>query len=239
MLSYNRVSSLSCLPSHQQPLITTVINKLRGLTTQMLLIAPCWNDAPRLPLLLELLYDIPRKIKGSPGLLINLTTEFPMKDLDSLRLTVRLFCCKGPGDEVEPAIFDLLQNTWRPGTRCQYQSVWKSWHEWCISKCLDPTTISVEKLSEYLHDLFQNGLAWRSVCAYRSGVSRLLEPHKTAPVGQNPLMCQFVRGVFNKRPPSARVVLTSDTGWVLRFLSEWDPPEEVSLQKLILNPLRP
>ena len=75
-------------------LVPTVVNKLRGLPSRMLLIAPFWSDAPWLPMLLELLHDVPRRLRPSPTLLTNTATRFPVSKLDSLRLTVWPLCGK-------------------------------------------------------------------------------------------------------------------------------------------------
>ena len=56
-------------------LVPTVANKLRGSKARMLLIAPCWCDAPWMPVLTELLFDTPRLISMSPRLLINTATN--------------------------------------------------------------------------------------------------------------------------------------------------------------------
>ena len=75
-------------------LVPTVVNELRGPSARMLLIAPSWNDAPWLPVLLELLADTPRRLHSQPELLINISTGYPVKNLANLRLVVWPPCGK-------------------------------------------------------------------------------------------------------------------------------------------------
>ena len=97
---------------------------------------------------------------------------------------------------------------------------------------MDPTSICVESMLGYLQYLFDKGFAWRSIGVHRSALSSILEAHKPVPVAQHPLVCRFVRGVFNKRPPSVRVVPTWDIGQVLMYLSKDHPPADLSLFRL-------
>ena len=136
------------------------------------------------------------------------------------------------GLNLPSATFALLENSWRPSTRRQYQAVWKEWSKFCQNESMDPTSICVESMLGYLQYLFDKGFAWRSIGVHRSALSSILEAHKPVPVGQHPLVCRFVRGVFNKRPPSVRVVPTWDIGQVLMDLSKDHPPEDLSLFRL-------
>ena len=52
------------------------------------------------------------------------------------------------------------------------------------------------------------------------------------PIGQHPLVCRSVKGVFNERAPPVRVVPTWDIGKVLQCVSQWHPTSGISLQKL-------
>ena len=88
------------------------------------------------------------------------------------------------------------------------------------------------KLLEYLQSLFQKGFTWRTINLHRSAISGILEPSTVVPIGQHPLVCWSVKGVFNERPPPVRVVPTWDIGKVLQCVSQWHPTSGISLQKL-------
>ena len=101
------------------------------------------------------------------------------------------------------ATFSILEDSWRGSTRRQYQSIWKLWNHWCSNQLLNSTSISVSKLLDYLQSLVDHGFAWQTIGVHRSAISSILEPHKTVPVGQHPLVCCFMKGVFNVKPPTA------------------------------------
>ena len=98
-------------------LVPTVVNKLRGSTSRMLLIAPCWSDAPWLPTLLELTHDAPRRLRPSQDLLINVSTGFPVSNLQSLRPTCTVWAlCGRP--QAAPSNQRLSQ-FWKAKVVCQ------------------------------------------------------------------------------------------------------------------------
>ena len=136
------------------------------------------------------------------------------------------------GLNLASATFALLENSWRHSTRRQYQAVWKEWSKFCQNESVDLTSTCVESMLSYLQYLFYKGFAWRSIGVHRSALSSTLEAHKPVPVGQHPLVCRFVRGVLNKRPPSVRVVPTWDIGQVLMYPSKDHPPADLSLFRL-------
>ena len=90
------------------------------------------------------------------------------------------------GLNLPSATFALLENSWRPSTRRQYQAVWKEWSKFCQNESMDPTSICVESMLGYLQYLFDKGFAWRSIGVHRSALSSILEAHKPVPVGQHP-----------------------------------------------------
>ena len=51
-----------------------------------------------------------------------------------------------------------------------------------------------------------------------SSISSILETHKPTPIGQHPLVCRFLKGVFNRRPPPVCLTPTWDTGQVLMHI---------------------
>ena len=136
------------------------------------------------------------------------------------------------GFNLPAASFSILENSWRGSTYQQYQSVWKLWNHWCSDQLLDSTSISVSKLLGYLQSLVHRRFAWRTIGVHRSAISSILEPHKTVPVGQHPLVCCFMKGVFNVKPPTARVSPTWDVSRVLAMLAEWHPAMDIGFPAL-------
>ena len=62
--------------------------------------------------------------------------------------------------------------------------------------------------------------------------SSFLESHSVSPIGKLPIVCRFLKGVFNRRPPVVCVTPTWDIGQVISFIAEWHPPADISLASL-------
>ena len=136
------------------------------------------------------------------------------------------------GLNLPPSAFSTVQNSWRKGTRCQYQSAWRMWCKWCADQRVDRAAVSVDRLLLYLQQLVDKGFAWRTVNVHRSAISSILQPNETVPVGQHPLVCRFLKGVFNLRPPPVSIIPTWDVGRVLSLLAEWHSASDISLERL-------
>ena len=136
------------------------------------------------------------------------------------------------GIDLQDDVLAVLEDSWRASTRRQYQSVWKQWCQWCGDQLLDPTSISVGKLLDYLHHIKSLGRAWRTIGVHRSALSSILEPGKESPVGQHRLVCRFVKGVFNQNPPEPRISPTWDLAKVLSVVAKWIPAAEIPLPLL-------
>ena len=97
---------------------------------------------------------------------------------------------------------------------------------------MDSAAVSVHRLLLYLQHLVDKGFAWRTVNVHRSDISSILQPNETVPVGQHPLVCRFLKGAFNLRPPPVSIIPTWDVGRVLSLLAEWHPASDISLDRL-------
>ena len=73
-------------------LVHTVLNKLSNSSVRMILIAQCWSDAPWMSTLREMTNDTPRRLPLEKGVLTNVTTGHPVKNLEALTLTAWPLC---------------------------------------------------------------------------------------------------------------------------------------------------
>jgi len=87
-------------------------------------------------------------------------------------------------------------------------------------------------LCRFLADLFHEGLQYRTISGNRSLLSAILPPVGDTPVGQHAHIVRILRGVFNKRPTVARLVLEWDLQVVLKALQEYpfEPMSKTSLK---------
>ena len=71
---------------------------------------------------------------------------------------------------------------------------------------------------DYLAELFDEGLAYRTINGACSAISAYHEKVEGTPVGKLPLVCSLLTGVFNKRPPLPRYTFIWDVQKVLNYL---------------------
>ncbi|GFO20148.1 hypothetical protein PoB_004665300 [Plakobranchus ocellatus] len=74
--------------------------------------------------------------------------------------------------------------------------------------------------------MFQKGYAYSSVNTARAAVSTINN------TGAHPLVCRFMRGVFNLRPSCLRYSYIWDVSIVLRYLRSLSPAVELNLLML-------
>ena len=72
---------------------------------------------------------------------------------------------------ISERVSKILLSSWRSSTEKHYQSAWKSFHSWCFEKLEDPISCPVNIVLEFLTDLFDKSLQYRTINTYRSAIS--------------------------------------------------------------------
>ena len=121
----------------------------------------------------------------------------------------------------------LFCSSWRKGTQKDYVSKFKTFSGWCDSREIDPYTANLTQVAEFLTFLYTSGLQYRTIAGYRSMFSSVLESVENKQVCQHPYIVRLLKGIFNSRPPKARL------------LPEWDLPRVLKmLEKAPFEPMR-
>ena len=118
----------------------------------------------------------------------------------------------------------LLSASWRSGTQKFYSGKFKQFSSWCREKQIDIYSASVTDCAEFLTFLFHKGLQYRTIAGYMSMLSSVLHPVNNFPVGQHPYIVRLIKGIFNSRPPTVKLLPEWDLPLVLKFLKK--PPFE-------------
>ena len=129
-------------------------------------------------------------------------------------------------------VISVLRRSWRESTESAYSSAWRKWVSWCLARATDPLSAPLNSILEFLYEQFQEGKQYRTVNSFRSAISMTHEELDGHRVGQHPLVCRFLKGVFNARPPMPRYSHTWDVDKVLSFLESQLDNEELSFQML-------
>ncbi len=103
--------------------------------------------------------------------------------------------------QISPEVREILLSAWRPNTTKSYASAWNKWNSWCVEHHCDPISPPLPAVLNFLCCQFLAGHAYRSLNVYRSALSAILPQVDAQKVGSHPLVSQFLRGVFQLRPP--------------------------------------
>ena len=127
---------------------------------------------------------------------------------------------------------DLMLSSWRTKTNKSYDSLFAKWHRWCSERSSDPFSGPIAQVANFLAYLYKEGYQYSSVNAYRSAISSVYEKVEGYTVGQHPLICRLVKGVFQSRPPLPRYTHTWDVQKVLNYLDTLGDNQMLSLKHL-------
>jgi len=125
---------------------------------------------------------------------------------------------------------DIIMAAWREGTKRCYRSYIKKWIIFCGQRNRSPFQPTAKELLIFLTSLFREGKGYSSLNVARSAVATLSLEEKCT-VGSHPLVCKFLRGVFNRRPIIPKSSVTWDTDVALNFLRKWSPAKCLSLSQ--------
>ena len=98
----------------------------------------------------------------------------------------------------------LIEKCRRKGTGANYQSAWGKWSSWCGQRQVDPFNAPLNCVLDFLTNLFDKHYQYRTINNHRSAISAFHPKIEGFPVGQHPLVCNLLAGIFNERPPQPR-----------------------------------
>ena len=160
----------------------------------------------------------------------------PSKDPSHVPQTTfsRVSCLRGQYQAmgIPDNVTEILLSAYRPSTRKTYQSAWRRWSGWCVKRKLDPLSAPLTDILLFLTVYFNSGAAYRSVNVARSAISTSHTRLNGLPVGQNPLVIQLLKGMFNNRPPKPRYSHTWEVSSLTIYLAPLGSNRLLSLKQL-------
>ena len=112
---------------------------------------------------------------------------------------------------------DILEGSWRPSTRKRYAGHVQRFTQYCHQQNVDPFQATTKIGIEYLTKYFHTGVGYSSVNTARSVLSTIIKTENDIPFGELPLVCRFLKGVFNLRPALPKYSTTWDVSVVLKY----------------------
>ena len=94
----------------------------------------------------------------------------------------------------------VIEKAWRSGTRKQYATYLQKWKHHCTARGIDPFHPSVEAGINFLAVLFDSNIGCSAINTARSALSSIVMLPDDSQFGTHPLVCRFVKGVFELKP---------------------------------------
>ena len=91
-------------------------------------------------------------------------------------------------EEISEKAVKLITNARSVGTQARYESAWNNWVSWCTQRQIDPFRCSVKFVTNFVADLFETGLEYRTLNSYRSTISAFHDNGDSVPAGRHPLV---------------------------------------------------
>ena len=121
---------------------------------------------------------------------------------------------------------DILMNSWRRKTRQQYDIYLKRYNAFCKQHDINPLLPVDTTVIKFLTTMFHEGYGYSSLNTARAAISCING------IGSSPLVCKFIRGVFNLRPPRPRYTTIWDVSVMLNYLRSISPASRLNLLTL-------
>ena len=115
-------------------------------------------------------------------------------------------------------ITNILVNSWRTGTQSRYGTYIREWFGFCTKQQIDPMHPNIIKVLEFLHSLKMRNVGYSVINTARSALSTFITIDNHT-VGMHPLVCRYLKGVFNEFPVLPKYSFTWDVGVVLKYIS--------------------
>ena len=122
------------------------------------------------------------------------------------------------GQKISTRAAELITKSRTLGTRHNYNSTWKKFSGWCSKREVDPVHCHLNYILDFLGELFEKGLQYRTINGYRSAISAYHCHIGGKPTGENIHVCSLMKGVSNERPPKPRYCSVWDVGKVLNYI---------------------
>ena len=117
----------------------------------------------------------------------------------------------------------LIQESWRHGTRVQYDSLLRGWQGFCSQRKVHPLSPTIFYVISYLTSMYGRGLQYTTIASARSVLSGILHIPGVTSISSHPLIIWLLKGIFHDRPPKPRYEFIWDTELVLQFLKHLHP----------------
>ena len=130
---------------------------------------------------------------------------------------------------------NIMGESRRKGTKSAYECAWRKWTSWCAEQQVDPFHTTLANVINFLSHSFQERREYATLNTYRSAISAYHPRIEGWKVGQHPQIMEFMRGVFNRRPPIPKYTDTWNVDIVLQYIRQLGNSQDLSDKLLTLK----
>lgn len=98
----------------------------------------------------------------------------------------------------------------------QYEVYLRKWEQFCCTNNLNFSEFNINNYLSFLHSLYQNGLSYVSINCARAALAFAFG--MKGEISEDKLICRFMKGISNLRPPHAKYDVTWNVDVVLDYL---------------------
>ena len=102
---------------------------------------------------------------------------------------------------VSKSAVGLLMASLQGGSKTQYSVYIKKWTAFCLKRKVNHLQPPVVAVLDFFSELFDEGLTYSAINCPRSALSSYVSLNDGSVLGQNPLVCRLLKGVFQSWPP--------------------------------------
>ena len=130
---------------------------------------------------------------------------------------------------------EILLWSMRSGTRKQYNTYLNKWEWYCEERKLSKLNPGLDQAIEFLTFLFESGLGYSALNTAGSALSTILPLFNGIKFGEHPLVCRFLKGVYEQRPALPRYKATWNVQTVqlfdIKFIQELEGKYQITVQQ--------
>ncbi|XP_068707071.1 uncharacterized protein [Montipora foliosa] len=135
------------------------------------------------------------------------------------------------GVEGEP--LNIIPDSWRTGTRKQYQTYVTAWLKFCKDTSIRYTYPTLQQVLDFLTHQSKT-VGYSAVATARGALSSFITLDGIK-VGEHPLVSRFMSGLFNQKPALPRYTEIWNPQIVLNYLKTFPAVDSMSLKQLALK----
>ena len=184
-----------------------------------IMIIPWWVTQFWFPMMVPLPQDFPVVLPPNVLTLISLVSENETAGSSVIGETFRY-------TELSQQVTKVILESSQPSTTSRYESAFKRWHRYAISRNEDPYSPDVNTVLTFMHGMYLNG------CLY-SALSSVVTIRGCLKFSEHPLVSQYLKGIYNRHPPLPKYANIWDITILLRYYDNMDSNDNLQFKTLV------